>query len=744
MAFELTNSALAATSGVNVEPQIVLKIDGVDTVYGAVEITDVIRVGDPGLLIGDDWVIGGSAPVDDQADYISLDGTTTSIRHQLNQDTGIGTSISSMTVCLIDKNGEITELITPGEVVEDILGRKAKIFLGFQGTNYPDDYITVFRGIIDSIESEAGRVKLNISHPDQKKRQQIFNKIETKLNGAINNSVTTITVDSTTNFLTPVNGPSGANDTSLKFYIRIDNEIIRYTGVTATTFTGCTRGQLGTTAAAHDDDSTVNSFYRLTGNAIDLSLKLMLSGWNGYFATAVAVDNFNWISASETVSNSIFFQGVDLEDEYGLVSGDYVTTTGASNGANNVTLKSIASVNVTDSGTYIVINGVTFVNEDDSAATISFRSQYDTLGEGLKLSPDEVDVAEHLRIQRLFLSSSDHYDFYLKDTINGKEFIEKEVYNPLAAYSLPRKARASVGYHIGPIPGGNTTKLSQDNVTNAKNISLKRSTGKNMYNTVVIKFEEDELEDKFLDGILSTDATSKARIPIGNKTLTLQASGFRSASSGTTYANTSATRRLNRYKYGANYIDSLEVMFKVGFSIEIGDIVLLDAEGLFLSNTVSGDRTSENIRLYEVTNKELDIKTGRIRLSLVDTNFSTQNRYGLISPASRIKTGISTTQFVIQESFSSIFGADEYRKWTRFLEPGVRVRNASYSNNSTTVITGIVGNTITVSPALSFTPAAGDILEFASYSNCTTEQKLVYAFMRDSAFGDGGAQYKQL
>lgn len=64
------------------------------------------------------------------------------------------------------------------------------------------------------------------------------NNLATALNGALNNSATTITVASTTGF--PTAG-----------YITIDAEAISYTGVTATTFTTCTRGADGTAAATH-------------------------------------------------------------------------------------------------------------------------------------------------------------------------------------------------------------------------------------------------------------------------------------------------------------------------------------------------------------------------------------------------------------------------------------------------------------------------------------------------------------
>lgn len=66
----------------------------------------------------------------------------------------------------------------------------------------------------------------------------------TLLNGAITSSDTTITVDSATNY---------ANSGML----RIENELITYTGKTATTFTGCVRGVEATDAAAHSDNSEV-------------------------------------------------------------------------------------------------------------------------------------------------------------------------------------------------------------------------------------------------------------------------------------------------------------------------------------------------------------------------------------------------------------------------------------------------------------------------------------------------------
>ena len=66
----------------------------------------------------------------------------------------------------------------------------------------------------------------------------------TLLNGAINDAVTTITVDSTADF------PSAGQ-------ITIGSEKVTYSGVTTTTFTGCVRGANGTAAASHSDNAEV-------------------------------------------------------------------------------------------------------------------------------------------------------------------------------------------------------------------------------------------------------------------------------------------------------------------------------------------------------------------------------------------------------------------------------------------------------------------------------------------------------
>lgn len=75
---------------------------------------------------------------------------------------------------------------------------------------------------------------------------------ETAINDAsgITATATTITVDSTNKF--PEQGR-----------IKIEQEEILYTGKTATTFTGCTRGARGTKKATHADNTTVSNAYNV-------------------------------------------------------------------------------------------------------------------------------------------------------------------------------------------------------------------------------------------------------------------------------------------------------------------------------------------------------------------------------------------------------------------------------------------------------------------------------------------------
>ena len=755
MAFDITVIADIASKQSNITPQIVLEIEGVPTVYGNTPLLKKLEYGDAGVVYGNDYVYGGDIPIADQSDLISLSsGTTTSITQQLNQDKGIGDSISTMNISLVDKDNEISNLISPGNVVTELLGRRCKVYFGFEGTSFKDDFIIIFRGNLSDIVSSAGMVTFKINHPDDKKRTNLFKQVETTLDGALTSGATVadVTEDSSTDFLEKITGPSGSIDTDFLTYIKINDEVMQYETVTPGSgvpdqFGTLTRGQLGTVAAAHADGDTVTSFYRIKGNAIDIALRLMLSGRAGPFEEGYSLTNFVRISGTETVADSIYFQDIDIEKELNIKIGDYITTTGASNGANNVSLKAIDGITVTDLGSYITVDGVTFVEENDSAGVIDFRSQYDVWPDGMNFHSDECDIAEHLSKQTQFFSGYS-YDFYIDDTMDDpKDFLSTQVYLPIAAFSLPRKSQASLGHHFPPLPTSTIKNINSDNVKSPDKLKLTRSLNRNFYNSIVYKFDRQTLEEKFNSGTVAIDGDSQTRFGpnVNNKTLTIEALGMRTDLSAVANATSATSRRLAKYKFGAEEIKDLRVSFGEGYALEVGDIVLLDIASLKITDILTGTRAGES-RLFEITNKSLNIKTGDISINVVDTSFDKDARYGLVSPASFVKSGSSTTEFVIEASFNtSVFGVNEFRKWETYVGAKVVIRSVDFSTSDTSVIDNIAGNTITLTTALSFTPSAGYLMELDHYDGQPDNVKLVYTFMQDNAtFADGKVQYQMI
>ena len=757
MTLGLTTMARFASQSLNFRPLIVVTFEDVPTAYGSGEISEPIRIGDTGLEIdnynGDAWYIGGNRPLVNQGTLIMLGPqggrTTTVLSQQLDPDKGIGSSVTNFIVSLLDKAQAATRLISPGVVVPEILGRKCKVEVGFVDLAYPKDFVTVFRGIVEGTDPNPASVDFSMSAREQQKRQTVFNRVQGILDGALSNvgAITTITLEDASAFPVPVLGPDGTYDSSISFYVQIGDEYFRYTGVSGNQLTGVTRNpspfNFGQTT--HDDGDPVNLMVRLEGNGLDLARKVMLSGKNGYYKTGVAATNFRQITPTEFVDNAIYFQGVNVNEAYGVYPGDFITTASATNGANNVTLKEILEVVQVEDGSYIVVDDVTFVTEVGTPVAISLRSKWDTLGIGCAMSSDDVDLAEFDRIYRLFLSSFP-MDFRLKDGVEGKTFIEDQLLRPMAAFSIPRKGRVSIGYHIGPLPGSEIPKLDISNVLNANQLRPKRSISKNYYNTIKYEIDQNVNEQSKYEAVFEFgDQTSKDRFKTGVRQISFKSDGMRTELQGETNGDRSATRFLNRYKSAAEYIEGVQVNFSVGFPLEIGDLVIVDYTSLKMSDIRTGTREGDS-RLMQIINKKTDYTTGISTLSLIDTNFDLTTRYCLISPASLIRSATSAQVFSIKESFESVYGANEYLKWVRFGQIYVTVRSPDgVTRNAIRRISSIAGNTVTLDSALPFTPQPDDLMHFAPYDYATDQQKLIYAFMRDTApFGDGTELYQML
>jgi hypothetical protein len=746
MSFEITERTRQLAEAQVKEPLLILEIEGLDTILTSKAAFRTLRYGDDNIFYGDPGLVyGGRVKIEDQEPIVSFgannQGTSTSINQQLDIDKGRGSSVSSITVALIDFRGIASRLISPGVELNEILAKRCRLWYGFEGGSFPEDFIILFRGIIDDVDSGAGLVKINIAHPDQKKRQQLFNIGESETTLSINSSQTTITVTDTSSFLDPAN----SNDPSLRYYIQIEDEIIEYESKTATEFLNCTRGALATTATNHDVESNVTSVYRLTGNCIDLALKLMLSGLNDFYVKDLKISDFNKVDQNTIFQDAILFQNQDLQRLFNIQIGDLVTIEDAINPANNLVDEPITAINFDQEvGTVLFFQNTNLVNEFETDAKIFIKSKYDTLGEGLALLPDEVDIAEHERIKSNFLSSFE-YDFYLKEEINCKEFLEKEIYLPYGCYSLPRKAQASLGILAPPVPGGDLVVLDSSNIIRPSSIKIKRSLNKNFINTLVYKFDELPLEEKFLRNVVRTDVDSRDRIKVGTKALIVESKGMRAALNGVQNATLSTQRRLDRYKFAAEFFEGVQVLLGDTFNVEIGDIVVVDFSNLEITDFQTGERDKPPA-LFEIINKSMNLKTGEIKLDLLNTGFNPDfvARYALISPSSIIGQVFANNRFELAPSFSNPFGTDEGRKWRRYQDNlNVVIRSQDSTIIESAKVRRIDFNTVTLENDLSFTPQVGMIFELDSYNEIDNDVlKLLYASMTDNpTFDDDKEPY---
>lgn len=191
---------------------------------------------------------------------------------QITPDEG-RSSISAINFSILDKNGTITNLV----FLYQMGNRQVTIKMGFVGLD-ESKYTTVYLGRILTFGLEADNTfyKFQVTDLQRQTKGNIFTA-STKLTAGVGPGDVTINVGNTADF---------APATAGQFYFRVDNEVIGYTGVTATSFTGCMRGQLGTTAGAHNIDGLVQNIVVLEDNPLTLALQILTStglGTNGAY-----------------------------------------------------------------------------------------------------------------------------------------------------------------------------------------------------------------------------------------------------------------------------------------------------------------------------------------------------------------------------------------------------------------------------------------------------------------------------
>lgn len=708
---------------------VIVKIAGVPDLLSNRPIYTTIRYGDPHINYGDpDLVYGGLRRRDDVKDYLSLDGSSMIISQMIEPEKGKG-SVSQFSLSFVDVNGYMTNLISPGAVIPDILGAQVSIFLGYEQISYPEDFFQVFRGYVTKVNSKSGMVTLGISDPSVKRRTTLFYTPSVNLTAPIPDAVATTINLNTGDFNQKILGPNGTYDPAITLYIQVGDEVIDYTAaiVTPTQMIGVTRGARGTIAIAHASTEQVQSRVQIADAAITMALKLMLSGWDGYFQSDVPLSSIYYsldVTIGSVPGGYALGSNVDAVRDYNLSVGDYVTVTGASNSPNNVTLAKVIRFQdvLGESNRMIVTDNLATVLENTTSALIAFRSQFDTYPTncGLRMSPPDVDVERHLYEQRTFLNAPNcSYRFYITDQKDGKDFIESQIYLPMGAYAITRFGLLSVGLTKPPLADQNLIILSIDNLKNVENITPERSaTNRKFYNIISYDFDFDD-QGNPTTSLRKIDSDSVNIIGLSG-TLPVVAEGARSDLGAASLFDKRSQLMLTRFRNGAVYFD-VEPLWTQANQIQSGDVVVVKDNGkLQLSNFATGGRDL-GVQLYEVVNRQLDAKTGSAKLSLVNgVGAEATDRFGTIGPSSLTTTGSTTTRLKFVDSFGAVFPGNEQKKWTTYIGELVRVHANDWSFSEEVTLIGFDPfdrYTMIVDPPLSVPPPAGYVIDQPYYSD---------------------------
>ena len=123
-------------------------IYAVSPVFEAARWDNNLRWDDPNVR----W--DGLVPMKNSKNYISLGGTTKTIQQQVLIDKGGTSSISTIAIQIIDKDGEVSKDFSFDNITE-LLGRKTNVYLNFAQGSHPTDSLPLFRGYIIDYANEA-------------------------------------------------------------------------------------------------------------------------------------------------------------------------------------------------------------------------------------------------------------------------------------------------------------------------------------------------------------------------------------------------------------------------------------------------------------------------------------------------------------------------------------------------------------------------------------------------------------
>lgn len=132
--------------------------------------------------------------------------------------------------------------------------RIVQFFLGYRGLDFENFRLTGTQRV-NNADLSDGIYSVDCLDIQRSLRTDVFIPAETTLTSSVTATQNTIPLADASKFVVVFHGPSYSDAPSTSVgYIRIKKEIIRWTGKTGDTLTGCTRGVFGTTPEAYTVD----------------------------------------------------------------------------------------------------------------------------------------------------------------------------------------------------------------------------------------------------------------------------------------------------------------------------------------------------------------------------------------------------------------------------------------------------------------------------------------------------------
>lgn len=159
---------------------LVVEIPGIDLLSNR-PIYKRVRYGDPDLTYGEPGLVyGGLREIDGVRDILSLESSSLSLSQKLEPEQGRG-AISVLSLAFIDANQYMTQVCSPGVILDDILGKPVTIWLGFQEISFKEDYLQIFKGKVTGVDALEGKIILQLSDPNVNRKSKIFYTAKTTL-----------------------------------------------------------------------------------------------------------------------------------------------------------------------------------------------------------------------------------------------------------------------------------------------------------------------------------------------------------------------------------------------------------------------------------------------------------------------------------------------------------------------------------------------------------------------------------